>query len=774
MNWVVSQRSGGGYRLGCELFGGGGGEFEGRGLGVVRRVALVLPDRAGDKVLSYELGPGMEVEAGARVRVPLRSRSVLGTVLEVRWEAVDGGVDLKRVEAVVGGGVLIRPELMGLAKWVAEYYCCSLEAALACVLPQPVRDGSVGPRDLVHARILRQPSEEELGALERRAPRRAELLRRLAGRAGGVASLAELKAEMSGAEEAARGLAGLGWVELKKVEVPRDPFGGERFVATRDLELNEEQALALEKIWSAVAGGREARPILLFGVTGSGKTEVYLQAIRKVVGAGKMALVLVPEISLTPQTVERFKARFAENPGMVAVLHSRLSAGERRDEWNRIARGEARIVIGARSAVFAPLERPGLMIVDEEHEPSYKQEEAPRYHARDVAVMRGWREGCAVVLGSATPSLESWQNVLSGKYELAELRQRVDSRRMPHFKVLDMRRAKGGGDGLLSPALKLAIGERLERKEQVILFLNRRGYSSSMQCPACGSVRQCRNCSVAMTYHREAGKLICHICGHTEVAPTRCPECGDEGILFFGAGTQRVEETVRRFFPLARVARMDADAMARKDACREVLGAFRRGEIDILVGTQMIAKGLDFPNVTLVGIINADIGLHVADFRAGERTFQLLTQVAGRSGRGEAEGEVFIQTWTPHSPSIQFARHHDFRGFAEQELEFRRAFGFPPYMRMILVGVRSESLEKAEFCARTLARKLKEGLPDGANCGEGVPAPIARIKQQYRFQVLVRGPRARDLVAHVRGVVGRVSVPEDVFLSIDVDAVHLL
>ncbi|MCX7869838.1 MAG: primosomal protein N', partial [Terrimicrobiaceae bacterium] len=350
-----------------------------------------------------------------------------------------------------------------------------------------------------------------------------------------------------------------------------------------------------------------------------------------------------------------------------------------------------------------------------------------------------------------------------------ELPERVDNRRMPVLRVVDMRRERKGGHEVFSQALVRAVEARLERGEQTILFLNRRGYSTVMQCPECGEVCQCPNCSVALTYHRDAERLACHICGHGQVAPRACPKCQDPKIRHSGVGTQKVEDVIRRFFPKARVARMDADAMSRKDAYKNTLGAFQRGAVDILVGTQMIAKGLDFPNVTLVGIINADLGLHLPDFRAGERTFQLLTQVAGRSGRGEVEGEVIVQTFPPFSPSIQFARHHDYAGFAEQELDFRLKFSFPPFLRMILLTVRSKSAERAEFCAHTLARKLREGLPEGALCGDAAPAPLARAKAYFRHQIMLRGPAPRALSRHVRSVLDGLPMPEDVLVAVDVD-----
>ena len=737
------------------------------------RYVRVLLDRAGDRALDYLIPEAMKesVAPGSRVRVPLRARLVLGTVVEVLDTSAIKSP--REIHEVIGDAPLIRPRLLEIARWISEYYCCPLETAMACVLPQVVRQAAVSPRQLNFAKLLRKVSDEEIAALARRAPRQADALRAVqdAGRPRPVTELAEV----AGVSEAVfRALERNGWVAIAAAEVARDPFSNETFLPTNDLVLNAEQSIAVEAIKEAVVAS--ARPLLLFGVTGSGKTEIYLQAIRHAISLGRTALVLVPEISLTPQTVERFKARFAGAQREVAVLHSHLSAGERYDEWYKIHAGAARIVIGARSAVFAPIDRLGIIIVDEEHEGSYKQEEAPRYHARDVAVLRAQREAAAVVLGSATPSLESWHNVRTGKYQLLELPQRVDDRRMPLIRVLDMRKVarSSGGEAICAPSLLDAIQRRLTKGEQTILFLNRRGFSTTMLCQACGHVCKCPDCSVALTYHRDAAQLACHICGHHARAPKACPACQDPAIRHSGVGTQKVEDAVRRIFPKARVARMDADAMSRKNAYHQTLQAFKEGAIDILVGTQMIAKGLHFPNVTLVGIINADLGLHLPDFRAGERTFQLLTQVAGRAGRGELEGEVLVQTFTPFSPSIQFARHHDFEGFVEQELEFREHFGFPPFSRMILITVRARLRERAEFTTQTLVRRLREALPGNASVGETAPAPLEKARGYYRFQATLRGPYARPLARAIQQTLAVLPLPEDVFVAVDVDPVNLL
>ena len=528
--------------------------------------------------------------------------------------------------------------------------------------------------------------------------------------------------------------------------------------------------------------GNSSRTFLLHGVTGSGKTEVYLQAIAHTLAQGKGAIVLVPEISLTPQTVERFKARFSSGPlkTLVAVLHSHLSSGERHDEWHKIRQGRARIVIGARSAIFAPIDPLGLIIVDEEHENSYKQEEAPRYNARDVAVVRGQMENSVVVLGSATPSMESFYNVTKGKYGLLELPDRADHKKMPIVRIMDMRSEgrKEKGVPIFSHKLKEAITQRLERNEQTILFLNRRGYATSMQCPECGFVAECPNCSLSLTYHRRDQKLACHICGHEAPAPTVCPDakCRSPAIRYAGLGTERVEETLGKLFPHARVQRMDSDLMKRKDDYRKALNDFKAAKTDILIGTQMIAKGLHFENVTLVGVIYADLGLHVPDFRAGERTFQLLTQVAGRAGRGEVEGEVFVQSFSPFHPAIQYARRHDFAGFYEQEIGFREELNYPPLSRIALLTLRGRNEEKVKFTADHLKREVEKmavEFPDMIVAGPA-PAPLLRAETFYRYQIMLRLAQMSKLSRKLAELTNGLQLPDEIRLTIDIDPTNLM
>src|SRR5205809_275399 len=740
--------------------------------------ARVIIDRAIHRELDYSVPETLteRVGVGSRVRVPFRDKSALGTVVAVLEESKVEGI--RPIEALVGEGPILSEQLLELAKWIGAYYCCPIETVMRSMLPQVIRRAEVGWKKQLFVQPGCKIDNDQLEKLQRRAPRQAELLEAIS-RLDAPVRAADLLRQTSLENQTLRALVKRGLAEMREEAIVRDPHADEQFIATSNLVLNPEQLVALKEIAQALDSPERARPILLHGVTGSGKTEIYLQAIRATLEHGCSAIVLVPEISLTPQTVERFKGRFAEAQDAVAVLHSHLSEGERHDEWHKIHSSRARIVIGARSAVFAPLKNLGLIVVDEEHENTYKQEEAPRYHARDVAVVRAKMEKCVAVLGSATPSLESYHNAAIGKYRLLTLTKRIDEKQMPLIRIVDLRqeRRKEKAAAILSEKLRAAIADRLEKREQTILFLNRRGFSTSLLCSNCGEARNCPNCSVALTFHRHpavAGRLSCHLCGHTAAVPKKCPACGKDALIYYGFGTEKVESTVAQIFPKAVVRRMDADSMTRKEAYRETLRDFRTGKIDILVGTQMIAKGLHFPNVTLVGIINADLALHLPDFRAGERTFQLLTQVAGRAGRGETSGEVFVQTYTPFSPSIQFARHHDFAGYFQQELEFRKRCDFPPFKHAVLITVRSAHEGRAKLSAETLVRRLKESLGSEFILGEATPAPLEKLQGQFRFHILLRGEAIMRLSRLVRETLDKLPLPEDVLATVDVDPYQLL
>jgi primosomal protein N' (replication factor Y) len=677
----------------------------------------VLIDRSEGKELDYALPEELRgrVSVGERVIVKVRNRRALGTVLELMEHSDVPGI--RPIEGLVGNESTLPPVMMRLARWMADYYCAPLASVMRSMLPPMLRGEKIAGKKIRMAELSGIPPTEECERLARKAPKQHAILERLRTATSAI-PVNELLRESGGSDASLRALVTAGWIGLSEVRSTASPGGGEQVLPGKIPKLNPDQESVVAVLLEGIGGSDDAavqRPFLLHGVTGSGKTEVYLRTLGAVLDLGKSAIVLVPEISLTPQTVERFRSRFDHAGGGgagVAVLHSHLTDAERREEWMRLQRGEARIAIGARSAVFAPLSNLGLIIVDEEHENTYKQEETPRYHARDVAVMRGRLEGCPVLLGSATPSIESYRNALTGKYRLLALPKRADGQLMPLIRVVDLRlqgkRAKS--DGGLSAPLQMAITKRLELGQQTILFLNRRGFATSMLCEQCGHVCRCPNCSLSMTFHRDENRLACHLCGHASAPPERCPECRDPGIRHSGLGTQKVEEGIRRAFPSARIARMDADTMTKRGSYADVLGKFRARQIDILIGTQMIAKGLDFPNVTLVGIINADIGLHSPDFRAGERTFQLLTQVAGRAGRGETEGEVIVQTFSPASPSLQHARHHDFTGFYEQAR-----------------GVTRENLAcRRGRCQKTEKprSRFRRGLRIGAGAPGALPWPV--------------------------------------------------
>jgi len=539
------------------------------------------------------------------------------------------------------------------------------------------------------------------------------------------------------------------------------------------LVLNSDQQAALDAILAAL-NSRKHETVLIHGVTGSGKTEVYIQAIQEVIHFGRQAIVLVPEISLTPQTVERFQSRF----GRVAVLHSHLSDIERHGYWQQIAAGEVPVVVGARSAIFAPTPRLGLIVLDEEHESSFKQAIAPRYHARDVAIARASAENIPLVLGSATPSLESWNRAQAGEYTLVEMPRRVLDRPMPQVGTVDLRNeTRRQWHGAISRQLDAAVAAALKAGGQVILLLNRRGFSTHIQCPACGHALRCPDCDIALTHHRTQQTALCHYCDHEVPAPTACPNCSFRGIHYRGLGTQKLEAEVRARFPEATCLRMDSDAMQARDAYQRALRAFRSGEVQILLGTQMIAKGLDFPNVTLVGVINADTALHLPDFRAAERTFHLVTQVAGRTGRGPKGGRVLVQTYSPEHPAIQAAIRHDFAAFAAGELPIRKMFRYPPFASMVRMVVRSRKQQSAAEFAAQLAERVQAALSEqGADARVlgPAPAPFARLRGKYRFQIHLQGGPGDQLRAALRAATAELKTPDEVQWIFDVDPLDML
>ena len=620
-----------------------------------------------------------------------------------------------------------------------------------------------------------------------RTPRQREAYE-LLERSGGASELTQMIKEEGFSRGVIKGLESKRLVGIFHEEQLRDPFADIPASKPPVLVPTKDQRNVIDALIGALDEDVPI-PFLLQGITGSGKTLVYIELLREALARGQSAIVLVPEIALTPQTVSRFRAHFDDQ---VAVLHSGLSEGERYDAWRSLNTGQRRIAVGARSALFAPLSNLGVIVVDEEHDGSYKQSEAPRYLARDLAVVRARQTGAVCVLGSATPSLESWTNARTGKFHHLHLTKRVGGARLPEVRVVDLRaqrrgsseapRANERGSGVLSSELVSAVDARLERAEQVILLLNRRGYSSFVQCRECGEVEQCLNCSISLTYHRSARRIICHHCRYDVPAPERCPRCGSADLSYRGLGTEQVERVAVETFPSARIARMDVDTTSGKWAHHRILDRVAKGDVDILLGTQMIAKGLDFPRVTLVGVVNADVGIHLPDFRASERTFQLLSQVAGRAGRGKLGGEVLIQTSLPDHYAIQAAVAHDFRAFAERESAARETPRYPPHLRMVNVILSSPdqraTAKSAEAGAAWLRRWLRGPNAEEPRAVELVgpaPAPIERLHGRWRWHFFLRGSSPSAIGRAVRALIDGFKVPGgDVRLAVDRDPVALL
>ncbi len=730
-------------------------------------------DTAVDRLFDYAVPPELDnaIQPGIRVEVPFGTRMASGYVIEVLEEAENISTDLFGEHAATGKLRTMKriedprpyfsPVILALLRWVSAYYCAPLEIVLRAALPAPVRDTNAKPKEQFFVSLPDDaPAPDDLSKRQR------ELLERIRQLKSGW--LTPLCSELKCTPPTLRKLADAGHIRIDKAQFRRDPLAHRNILPTPPMPLMPEQAVALHELCHELDAATEKapKPFLLFGVTGSGKTEIYLQAIARVLELGGGAMVLVPEIALTPQTVQRFVSRFGDK---IALLHSALGDGERFDEWHRIRDGHARVVIGTRSAIFAPVVNLRLIIVDEEHEPSYKQEETPRYHARDIAVMRASLEKCAILLGTATPALETWHNVQRDKYRLLTLTKRVTNRLLPRVEIVDMRieTAAAGHAQVFSKTLLEAMHTALDRREQIILFLNRRGFSTTLLCPACGYTSECSHCSMHHTYHQADQCLRCHSCGEWLPLPKQCPACHAPILEYSGIGTQRIEAITQRCFPNASILRMDADVTARQRSHDELFTVFRSGRADILVGTQMVAKGHDFPNVTLVGVLAADTTLHRPDFRASERTFQLLSQVAGRAGRGDLPGHVIIQTYTPTHPAITFAQANDFPGFARAELD-ARAKHFPPFMHLVCLTFKGLNDEKVAFFAATCHKHFLATANNAFICSEPFPATLAKSKDLYRHQLLLHGPSVSAMTAAWRGIAP--ATPQDVLVSLDVDA----
>ena len=666
---------------------------------------------------------------------------------------------------------MLTQDLIKLSLWMREYYGCGLQAIFESLIPSIVRTGK-GALELKEVSVVKLPGADELEKLSRRAPQQAKICSFLKNYKEPILKSALIKMTGVGAQ-AIDALSKKGVIKQQAREVVRSAFDDDlssaELVSPVPHILNGEQQKALDDINLDIESG-EFKTRLLYGVTGSGKTEVYMRAMKSVLENGGSCVFLVPEIALTPQTVGRLRSRLGDC-GLV-VWHSNLTDGQRLDAWRALARGEARVVVGARSCVFAPVKNLRLIIVDEEHDTAYKQDKNPRYNGRDIAVLRAKLCGCACVLGSATPALETLYNAKNGKYLLSEIRNRIDGRKLPSVFIADMKREKPGT--VLSRILCEKIAQRLDNMEQTILFLNRRGYSKIFECPDCGNVEECPHCSISLTWHRREDIVKCHLCGYTAKAPSRCRKCGSEKARWRGHGTQKVEDIVAQMFPSARVGRMDRDAMNRRDNYRRVLGDFRAGKLDILIGTQMIAKGLDFPRVTLVGIIDADISLHMPDFRAAEKTYQLIVQVAGRAGRGDGNGEVVIQTLKPESAPIQYAKRDDMNSFLEEELRNRTEFSYPPAMRLIRQIFRSRSEQKLAFYTEQFARAAEKELKGICQIRGPSPAPLEKSEDFYRWHIWYFCPSVKPVVAAILSLKKKFPMDEDIDDVLDVDPMSLM
>ncbi len=711
-----------------------------------------------------------KVSLGCRVRAPLGrgNRSVTGycVALEHRKPMVRA---LKSLVGVVDERSLLSRSMIELTRWIASRYLCSWGAVLETVVPAAVR-GQAGTRLTT---LLSASPEVAARRAELKLPdKQARLLDYLLARGEPILPV-ELAAAMHCTQAPIKALYRKGLIHSAQSRLPRSGAPVPTIDRQPNLTLDVDQERALGAIREALHAGRH-ECILLYGVTGSGKTEVYIQAIQEVVRFGRQAIVLVPEISLTPQTIERFRARFDE----VAVLHSHQRDAERHWHWQRIASGHVPVVVGARSAIFAPTPQLGLIVMDEEHESSFKQEAVPRYHARRVAIERARMEGVPLVLGSATPSLESWHETLRA-CRLARLPRRVSGRSMPRVEIIDLREEIHArtARGAISRPLAAAMQAALADDGQIILLLNRRGFATQIQCPSCGQVVRCPSCDIALTHHRHLEIALCHYCDYQMPPPEKCHACGFAGIRYGGLGTQRLEAEVLARFPAHMALRMDTDAMQGAGAHEKALSAFRAGEARILLGTQMIAKGLDFPNVTLVGVVNADTALHLPDFRAAERTFQLLAQVAGRTGRGERPGRVLVQTFNPDHPAIRCAAAHDFDRFAQQELPHREALSYPPYASLIRLVIRGTPNERPAAFAQSLRERLEEALAASGLAARilgPAPAPITRLRGQFRYQVQIQGSDEAGLSAAIRQVQSETKPPDGVQWIADVDPMGMM
>ena len=697
------------------------------------------------QTFTYRLTPeqSADAEIGARLVVPLGRNVVTAYIVNLLDQLPEdlADIDIKDAQTLVDSAPVCSPEILQLARWVADYYACPIGEVIKAALPPGMtpkrRTASFAKPKLRRFVRLLQSSDEKLTDAQRRVISTLE--------SSGPMSLQSLLQTAAVSASTVSSLEKKARVEVYDEAIRRDPFNtSTRFKVEDDHTLTTAQASVLEQIEQQMNSG-DYSAFLLHGVTGSGKTEIYMRAMQKALNVGRSAMMLVPEIALTPVFSRQLRARFGDR---VAIFHSSLQRGERFDEWTRVRNGDARVVIGTRSAVFAPVKNLGLIVVDEEHESSYRQQESPYYNARDVAIVRAQKESATVVLGSATPSLESFHNARKGKYQLLTLPERIAARPMAAARIVDMRTvfARHGKPRVFSDELLEAIRETRERNEQSIILLNRRGYSSFILCRSCGETIQCPNCDVTLTYHRSERVIVCHYCNHREAVPRVCPSCGKKYIYYVGEGTEQLEEMLKLLFPALRVARIDRDTTARRKSFEQSLADFSAGRIDTLVGTQMLAKGHDFPNVTLVGVVSVDAGLALPDFRSAERTFQLITQVAGRAGRGDRPGKVLIQTYHPYHYALRHACAQDYEGFYDEELRYRQNHSYPPFVALASLLIHGPDLGRVRGDSLELRRQLDLVNQDRKCRILGpAPAPLSRLKGEHRFQMLIKARSRKSL-----------------------------
>lgn len=709
------------------------------------------------------------LKPGVRVKVPLGkgNREMLGYCIEVETIRQSAQA-FKPVSELVDESPLCTPKILELLQWMSRYYLAPLGQVFEAAIPAGVR-ASAGVRQRTILFASEKATDEAMQSL---SSKQQEVLRQLLLIDEGL-TLDQLQKLADCSAAPISSLRKAGFIESRQEAVFEHSSRAGRSGSTVPLALSADQRQALKLITDAL-DSHQQQTILLHGITGSGKTEVYMQAIHEVISFGRQAIVLVPEISLTPQTYQRFLHRF----GQVAILHSHMSDVERHYQWRRIAAGETPVVIGPRSAIFAPLPRLGLIVLDEEHENSFKQDTLPRYHARDVALHRSFLEQIPLVLGSATPSLETWSRAQAGRYKLAKLPRRIHNRPLPEVQIVDMRSQPiAPNQGSISRPLEDAMKETVAAGGQVMLLLNRRGFATSIQCPKCGYVAACPNCDLPLTHHRDGSKACCHYCDYTIPTPPMCPECRFDAIRFSGQGTQRLEVEVQHRFPNVSISRMDSDTMRKPGSHERVLDEFRDGKTQILLGTQMIAKGLDFPNVLLVGVINADTALHFPDFRAAEKTFQLVTQVAGRTGRGERAGRVLVQTYSPDHPAIVNASRHDYASFATEELTKRAQFGYPPHGFLARIIVRGPDLKETEEFAESMVKRLqatRQSLQIDCRIIGPAPPPLAKLRGNYRFHALLQTDTPEPLNRLIQRTIVDLKPPKEIQYVIDIDPMDTL